>query len=81
MGADVRIDGHHALIRGPVQLTGATLQGLDVRAGAAGAMAGLVADGDTFVRDVQHVDRGYADFVPRLQALGADIERIPGDDA
>jgi UDP-N-acetylglucosamine 1-carboxyvinyltransferase len=79
MGADVSIDGHHALIRGPRRLHGATLTGLDVRAGAAGTMAGLVADGETIVRDVHHVDRGYADFIPRLQALGADVERVPAD--
>ncbi len=79
MGADVAIDGHHALIRGPVRLTGATLSGLDVRAGAAGALAGLVADGETIIRDVHHVDRGYADFVGRLRSLGADIERVPAD--
>ncbi|MCC5946849.1 MAG: UDP-N-acetylglucosamine 1-carboxyvinyltransferase [Nitriliruptoraceae bacterium] len=79
MGADVAIDGHHALIRGPVPLHGATLEGLDVRAGAAGAMAGLIATGETIVRDVHHVDRGYAGFVSRLTALGADIERIPAD--
>jgi UDP-N-acetylglucosamine 1-carboxyvinyltransferase len=77
MGADIEIDGHHALIRGPRQLRGTTLSGLDVRAGAAGAIAGLVADDRTVVRDVHHVDRGYASFVPRLQELGADIERIP----
>jgi hypothetical protein len=50
MGADIEIDGHHALIRGPVALHGATLTGLDVRAGAAGTLAGLVADGETIVR-------------------------------
>jgi UDP-N-acetylglucosamine 1-carboxyvinyltransferase len=77
MGADVEIDGHHALIRGPRALHGTTLSGLDVRAGAAGAIAGLVASGETVVRDVHHVDRGYAAFVPRLQELGADIERVP----
>jgi UDP-N-acetylglucosamine 1-carboxyvinyltransferase len=77
MGADIRLDGHHALIHGPVRLHGTTLSGLDVRAGAAGTMAGLVADGETYVRDVHHVDRGYADFIPRLQALGADVERLP----
>ena len=76
MGADVEVDGHHALIRGPSPLHGAELSGLDVRAGAAGVMAGLVADGETTVRDVHHIDRGYAHFVPRLRALGADIERI-----
>jgi UDP-N-acetylglucosamine 1-carboxyvinyltransferase len=77
MGADIEIDGHHALIRGPSPLHGATLTGLDVRAGAAGTMAGLVASGTTVVRDVHHVDRGYAGWVPRLQALGADVERVP----
>ncbi len=77
MGADVEIDGHHALIRGPTPLRGATLSGLDVRAGAAGVMAGLIAEGETTVRDVHHIDRGYAHFVPRLRALGADMERVP----
>ncbi|TVP66824.1 MAG: UDP-N-acetylglucosamine 1-carboxyvinyltransferase [Nitriliruptor sp.] len=81
MGADVEVDGHHALIRGPSRLRGAVLAGLDVRAGAAGVMAGLIAQGETIVRDVHHIDRGYAHFVPRLQALGADIERIPDTDA
>ena len=80
MGADIEIDGHHALIRGPRPLHGATVNGLDVRTGAAAAMAGLVASGETIVRDVHHVDRGYADFVPRLRALGADIERVPARD-
>ena len=76
MGADVEVDGHHALIRGPTTLHGAALAGLDVRAGAAGVMAGLVAEGETTVRDVHHIDRGYAHFVARLRSLGADIERI-----
>jgi len=77
MGADIEVDGHHAWIRGPVQLHGTTLAGLDVRAGAAGTLAGLVATGETIVRDVHHVDRGYADFIPRLRSLGADVERAP----
>jgi UDP-N-acetylglucosamine 1-carboxyvinyltransferase len=77
MGADIEVDGHHALIRGPSRLHGAELSGLDVRAGAAGAIAGLVATGETIVRDVHHVDRGYANFVSRMRALGADIERVP----
>jgi len=80
MGADIQIDGHHALIRGPAALVGATFTGLDVRAGAAGTLAGLVARGETIVRDVHHVDRGYADWIPRLQALGADVERVPAAD-
>ena len=42
-------------------------------------MAGLVATGETVIRDVHHVDRGYADLIPRLQQLGADVERVPAD--
>ena len=80
MGADIDVDGHHALLSGPTDLHGAELEGLDVRAGAAGVLAGLVAQGETVVRDVQHIDRGYADFVDRLRALGADVERSGGDD-
>jgi UDP-N-acetylglucosamine 1-carboxyvinyltransferase len=75
MGADVTVDGHHAIVRGPRRLRGATCSGLDVRAGAGAVLAGLVADGETVVRDVHHVDRGYADFVERLAGLGADISR------
>ena len=81
MGADIDVDGHHAMLAGPSRLTGATLSGLDVRAGAAGVLAGLVADGETRVQDVHHIDRGYAHFVERLQSLGADVERIGAPDA
>ena len=77
MGAEIEIQGHHALIRGPRRLRGATLSGLDVRAGAAGVLAGLVAEGETLVRDVHHIDRGYASFVERLRSLGADVARFP----
>ena len=80
MGADIDVDGHHALLSGPTGLHGAELEGLDVRAGAAGVLAGLVAQGETVVRDVQHIDRGYAEFVERLRALGADVVRSGGDD-
>jgi UDP-N-acetylglucosamine 1-carboxyvinyltransferase len=80
MGADIRIDGHHAVIRGGAALHGATLAGLDVRAGAAGVMAGLVASGTTVVRDIHHVDRGYAGFVDRLRSIGGDVERVPAAD-
>lgn len=76
MGADIEIDGHHATLTGPTPLVGATLAGLDVRAGAAGVLAGLVASGETLVRDAHHVDRGYADLVPRLVRLGADVRRV-----
>jgi UDP-N-acetylglucosamine 1-carboxyvinyltransferase len=78
MGADIDVDGHHAMLSGPTRLHGAELDGLDVRAGAAGVLAGLVADGETVVRDVHHIDRGYAHFVERLRGLGADVERDGG---
>lgn len=77
MGADVTVDGHHAVVRGPRRLTGAVCSGLDVRAGAGAVLAGLVADGETIVRDVHHVDRGYANFVERMRGLGADVTRRP----
>ncbi len=75
MGADIAVDGHHAVTRGPSRLHGATLSGLDVRAGAAGVLAGLVAQGETVVQDVHHVDRGYAGFVERMRSIGADLTR------
>jgi UDP-N-acetylglucosamine 1-carboxyvinyltransferase len=81
LGADVRTDGHHAVVRGREQLSGAPVTAHDIRAGAALVLAGLVADGVTEVSEVHHVDRGYEGFVPRLQALGADVqrERAPED--
>ena len=78
LGADITIDGHHAVIRGRRRLHGATVRALDVRAGAACLIAGLLADGETRIVDIQHVDRGYADIVGRLRQLGADIERREG---
>jgi UDP-N-acetylglucosamine 1-carboxyvinyltransferase len=78
MGADIKIDGHHAIIRGPSPLHGAQLNGLDVRAGAAGVLAGLVAEGETVVTAIHHIDRGYQDLAGRMRSLGADVERRPG---
>lgn len=79
LGADISIDGHHAVIRGPRDLRGAEVRALDVRAGAACLLAGLVADGTTTVTDIHHIDRGYAAIAERLQGVGADIERVaPG---
>jgi len=75
LGADVRTDGHHAVVRGRPRLSGAPVTAHDIRAGAALVLAGLVADGVTEVSEVHHVDRGYEGFVPRLQALGADVRR------
>lgn len=76
LGADVRTDGHHALVRGRLALSGAPVEATDIRAGAGLVLAGLVAEGITTVYGVSHIDRGYAGFVPALQALGARIERV-----
>jgi UDP-N-acetylglucosamine 1-carboxyvinyltransferase len=76
LGADIRADGHHAVVRGVAQLSGAPVRAPDIRAGAALVVAGLAADGETSVAGVHHVDRGYDDLVGRLAALGADIERV-----
>jgi UDP-N-acetylglucosamine 1-carboxyvinyltransferase len=77
MGADVRIEGHHALIKGVKQLSGAPVRSPDLRGGAALVLAGLVAEGTTHVGDVYHIERGYERFVEKLRALGADV-RIDG---
>jgi UDP-N-acetylglucosamine 1-carboxyvinyltransferase len=76
MGADVRNEGRHAVIRGVPRLSGAPVRALDVRAGAALVLAGLAADGETVVLDPFHVDRGYPDLAASLRALGADVERV-----
>jgi UDP-N-acetylglucosamine 1-carboxyvinyltransferase len=75
LGADVRTDGHHAVVRGRERLSGAPVTAHDIRAGAALVLAGLVAEGVTEVHEVHHVDRGYAGFVDQLVALGADVRR------
>ena len=76
MGADIRTEGRHAVVRGVPQLTGVPVRALDVRAGAALVLAALGADGETVVFDTRHVDRGYPDLPGKLRALGADVERI-----
>jgi len=75
MGADVRIDGHHAVIRGVEKLTGTEVVAPDIRAGAALVVAGLAATGTTTISQVHHIDRGYDDLVGRLAALGARVSR------
>jgi UDP-N-acetylglucosamine 1-carboxyvinyltransferase len=77
MGADVRTDGRHAIVRGVPRLSGAPVRVPDVRAGAALLLAGLAAEGETTVVDTSHVERGYADLPGRLRALGADVTRQP----
>jgi UDP-N-acetylglucosamine 1-carboxyvinyltransferase len=75
LGADVRTDGHHAVVRGRERLSGAPVRAHDIRAGAGLVLAGLVAEGVTEVGDVHHVDRGYEGFVDKLVGLGADVRR------
>ena len=75
LGADVRIDGHHAVVRGRERLSSAPVVATDIRAGAGLVLAGLVSDGVTEVQEVHHVDRGYPDFVEQLRGLGAQVER------
>ena len=76
MGADISIDGKVAVITGVPRLTGAVIKATDLRAGAALVIAGLAASGTTVVEEVHYIDRGYEDIVGKLQALGADIERV-----
>jgi UDP-N-acetylglucosamine 1-carboxyvinyltransferase len=76
MGADVRTDGHHAVVRGLEQLSGAPVRATDIRAGVGLVIAGLVADGVTEVAEVHHIDRGYVRFEEQLRELGADVERV-----
>ncbi|MFM8999246.1 MAG: UDP-N-acetylglucosamine 1-carboxyvinyltransferase [Actinomycetota bacterium] len=75
MGADIRTEGHHAVIRGVERLSSAPVRALDIRAGAAMVIAGLAADGVTAVSDMHFVDRGYEDFEAKLAGLGADVRR------
>jgi UDP-N-acetylglucosamine 1-carboxyvinyltransferase len=75
LGADIRTDGHHAVVRGRPALSGARVRAPDIRAGAALVVAGLVAEGETIISGVQHIDRGYDDLVGRLASVGALIER------
>lgn len=75
MGANIRIEGHHAIVEGVEQLSGAPVRASDLRAGAGLVLAGLVADGETTVGELTHIDRGYEGFVDKLKAVGAQIER------
>jgi UDP-N-acetylglucosamine 1-carboxyvinyltransferase len=75
LGADIRIDGHHAAVRGRERLSGAPVRATDIRAGAGLVIAGLCADGVTEVAAVHHIDRGYPDFVADLRRLGVVVER------
>lgn len=77
MGADIRIEGSHALIQGCTGLSGATVMATDLRASACLVLAGLVAEGETIVDRIYHLDRGYESMESKLKTLGARVERIP----
>jgi UDP-N-acetylglucosamine 1-carboxyvinyltransferase len=76
LGANIQIDGKVSLVEGVPRLSGATVMATDLRASASLVIAGLVADGDTVVDRIYHLDRGYDQMESKLRALGADIERI-----
>jgi UDP-N-acetylglucosamine 1-carboxyvinyltransferase len=76
MGANVTVDGRRAVVRGPSPLTGTTVIASDLRASASLVLAGLVANGETIIDRVYHIDRGYEDIVRKLRGVGAQIERV-----
>ncbi|MDI9258834.1 UDP-N-acetylglucosamine 1-carboxyvinyltransferase [Alicyclobacillus sendaiensis] len=79
MGANIHIEGRTAVIEGVPRLTGARVTATDLRAGAALVIAGLLAEGQTEVYGLHHIDRGYDDLVGKFRQLGARLERIEGD--
>ena len=78
MGADISVDGNRAEVRGVKALKGAQVMATDLRASVSLVVAGLIAEGETVVNRVYHLDRGYERLVEKLAAVGAEIERIPG---
>jgi UDP-N-acetylglucosamine 1-carboxyvinyltransferase len=78
MGADIEVQGHTAFVRGVERISGADVMATDLRASASLVIAGLVAEGETLVRRVYHLDRGYEHMEEKLRAVGAEIERVRG---
>ena len=78
LGADVRLEGHTAVIHGVPRLSGAPVMATDLRASASLVLAGLVAEGTTDVQRIYHIDRGYECIEEKLRQLGASIRRMPG---
>jgi UDP-N-acetylglucosamine 1-carboxyvinyltransferase len=76
LGADIQVEGHTAIVRGSERLSGAPVMATDLRASASLILAGLVADGDTTIDRIYHLDRGYENIEEKLGALGASIRRI-----
>jgi UDP-N-acetylglucosamine 1-carboxyvinyltransferase len=76
MNANIKIEGRSAIVEGGTKLTGGKVTATDLRAGAALVLAGLVAEGETEVSGLHHIDRGYVNFTEKLRQLGADVERL-----
>ncbi|MEO5963378.1 MAG: UDP-N-acetylglucosamine 1-carboxyvinyltransferase, partial [Thermomonas sp.] len=76
LGADIRVDGHTAVVRGAEKLSGAPVMATDLRASASLILAGLVAEGETIIDRIYHLDRGYENIEAKLSGLGATIRRI-----
>jgi UDP-N-acetylglucosamine 1-carboxyvinyltransferase len=76
MNANIKIEGRSAIVEGGAKLTGSKVTATDLRAGAALVLAGLVAEGETEVSGLHHIDRGYVNFTEKLRQLGADVERL-----
>ena len=77
MGADIRLEGHTAIISGIERLSAAPVMATDLRASASLVLAGLAAEGETLVDRIYHVDRGYERIEEKLRQLGATISRVP----
>ncbi|HAT8174645.1 TPA: UDP-N-acetylglucosamine 1-carboxyvinyltransferase, partial [Legionella pneumophila] len=76
MGANIQLNGNTAIVHGVEKLTGAPVMATDLRASASLILAGLVAEGETIVERIYHVDRGYERIEEKLSLLGADIKRV-----
>jgi UDP-N-acetylglucosamine 1-carboxyvinyltransferase len=76
MGAEIRTEGHHAVVRGRPSLSGAPVRAPDIRAGAALVVAALGAEGETVVTDASHIARGYENFAGKLRSVGADVTAV-----
>ncbi len=80
MGAKIRVEGKTACIEGVEHLDGCSVTATDLRAGAALIIAGIVAEGETDIHSIEHIDRGYEKFEEKFRALGADIKRVTIDE-
>jgi UDP-N-acetylglucosamine 1-carboxyvinyltransferase len=76
LGADIEVEGNAAIVRGVARLTGANVMATDLRASACLVIAGLIADGETTIERIYHLDRGYERIEEKLSALGARIRRV-----